>query len=197
MSISLTEQESSLFSFLLETLEENGRSTVIRVAGGWVRDKLLGKESNDIDIALDDMMGKDFAEMINDKINNLRIAQDSNYQPRNRVRVIKANVEKSKNMEVAMIKVQGIMLDITNLRNAEYTIGTPLEDAMMRDVTINSLFFNVNESKVEDFTGKGFSDLMAGRIQTPSDPVWTFKDDAVRLLRAIRFSSRFQFEIDP
>lgn len=79
MSISLTEQEDSLFSFLLETLEENGRSTVIRVAGGWVRDKLLGKESNDIDIALDDMMGKDFAEMINDKINSLRIAQDSSY----------------------------------------------------------------------------------------------------------------------
>jgi tRNA nucleotidyltransferase/poly(A) polymerase len=34
--------------------------TTLRVAGGWVRDKLLGKESNDIDIALDDMMGKDF-----------------------------------------------------------------------------------------------------------------------------------------
>lgn len=96
-----------------------------------------------------------------------------------------------------MIKVHGVMLDITNLRNAEYTIGTPLEDAKMRDLTINSLFFNVNESKVEDFTGKGFPDLMAGRIQTPSDPVWTFKYDAVQLLRAIRFSSRFQFEIDP
>ena len=79
MSISVTEQENSLFSFLLETLEENGCSTVIRVAGGWVRDKLLGKESNDIDIALDDMMGKDFAEMINDKINSLRIAKDSSY----------------------------------------------------------------------------------------------------------------------
>ena len=36
----------------------------MRVAGGWVRDKLLGKESHDIDIALDDMTGKDFTEMI-------------------------------------------------------------------------------------------------------------------------------------
>jgi len=46
-------------------LKINNKSTTLRVAGGWVRDKLLGKESHDIDIALDDMMGKEFAEMIN------------------------------------------------------------------------------------------------------------------------------------
>ena len=45
-------------------MKENEKSTVLRVAGGWVRDKLMGKESDDIDIALDDMYGEEFAEMI-------------------------------------------------------------------------------------------------------------------------------------
>ena len=40
----------------------------MRVAGGWVRDKLIGLESDDIDIALDDMMGQEFAKMINDSL---------------------------------------------------------------------------------------------------------------------------------
>jgi tRNA nucleotidyltransferase (CCA-adding enzyme) len=49
---------------MLKVLETNGKTTTLRVAGGWVRDKLLGKESDDIDIALDDMFGEEFAEMI-------------------------------------------------------------------------------------------------------------------------------------
>ena len=45
-------------------MKENNKKTVLRVAGGWVRDKLIGKESSDIDIALDDMYGEEFAEII-------------------------------------------------------------------------------------------------------------------------------------
>ena len=44
-------------------------NTTLRVAGGWVRDKLLGKDSDDIDIALDDMTGEEFAKLINEKVN--------------------------------------------------------------------------------------------------------------------------------
>ena len=40
-------------------------TTTLRCAGGWVRDKLMGKQSLDIDIALDNMLGKDFAEAVN------------------------------------------------------------------------------------------------------------------------------------
>ena len=41
----------------------------MRVAGGWVRDKLLGKESDDIDIALDDMLGEEFAKLLDERVN--------------------------------------------------------------------------------------------------------------------------------
>jgi tRNA nucleotidyltransferase/poly(A) polymerase len=65
-SIILTSQEEELFNLLLQVLQHFGRKTVLRVAGGWVRDKLLGKESHDIDIALDDQSGIDFANLVNE-----------------------------------------------------------------------------------------------------------------------------------
>lgn len=67
-SISLTEHETKIFDTLTEILEKNQKDTTMRVAGGWVRDKLLGKESDDIDIALDNMMGQEFAKMVNEHL---------------------------------------------------------------------------------------------------------------------------------
>ena len=65
VSIQLTQQEQELFTILLKTLEHEKLGTTLRCAGGWVRDKLLGKDSHDIDIALDNKLGGDFAEHVN------------------------------------------------------------------------------------------------------------------------------------
>ena len=68
--------------------------------------------------------------------------------------MIKANSDKSKHLETATIKVDGVFVDLVNLRSEKYTedsrvpvieIGTPEEDAYRRDLTINSLFYNINE----------------------------------------------------
>ena len=64
-------------------------------------------------------------------------------------------------------------------------------------MTINSLFYNINEEKVEDLTGHGIADLRAGVIRTPLEPLQTFLDDPLRVLRTIRFANRFEFEIVP
>mmetsp|Transcript_15927 Transcript_15927/g.20116 ORF Transcript_15927/g.20116 Transcript_15927/m.20116 type:complete len:108 (-) Transcript_15927:978-1301(-) len=98
------------------------------------------------------------------------------------------------------------MIDLVNLRSETYTeesrvpkidIGTPTEDAYRRDLTINSMFFNINEEKVEDWTEQGISDLQAGLIRTPLEPLQTFLDDPLRVLRTIRFANRFEFDIVP
>ena len=93
-----------------------------------------------------------------------------------------------------------------NLRKEEYAqdsriptidFGTPLEDAERRDLTINALFYNLNDQKVEDFTGKGLADLRNKLIRTPLEPLKTFLDDPLRVLRAFRFAARYLFEVDP
>lgn len=60
-------------------------------------------------------------------------------------------------------------------------------------MTINSLFYNINTSQIEDLTRKGLKDLECGLIRTPLDPQTTFLDDPLRVLRSIRFASRFHF----
>jgi hypothetical protein len=62
--ITLTQEEQALFDTLLAAASFAGSGTVLRAAGGWVRDKLLGKASADIDIALDNMLGRDFADKV-------------------------------------------------------------------------------------------------------------------------------------
>ena len=64
-AIQLTQQEEELFGILLKTLDHQRLNTVLRCAGGWVRDKLLGKDSHDIDIAIDNKLGGEFAEHVN------------------------------------------------------------------------------------------------------------------------------------
>ena len=76
------------------------------------------------------------------------------------------------------------------------TFGTPEQDAFRRDFTINSLFYNINTGTVEDFTGRGIEDMKFGIIRTPLPAKETFIDDPLRVLRAIRFASRFGFSLD-
>ena len=68
---------------------------------------------------------------------------------------------------------------------------------MRRDLTINSMFYNINLGTVEDFSGYGLKDLSERIARTPLDPLTTFTDDPLRVLRTIRFAARFQLSILP
>ncbi|KAJ4460068.1 putative CCA tRNA nucleotidyltransferase [Paratrimastix pyriformis] len=193
-AISLIQQERELFDVLLRTIKEGNLTTTLRVAGGWVRDKILGRENHDIDIAVDNMTGAQFAHLVNANLTQHGV-------PTKDVAVIAANPEQSKHLETARAKFLGIEVDLVNLRAETYAdsriptvrMGTPLEDAQRRDLTINSLFYNINTGQVEDQTGMGLADLRAGLIRTPLPPMQTLLDDPLRALRAIRFAARFGF----
>lgn len=66
-----------------------------------------------------------------------------------------------------------------------------------RDLTINSLFYNIQTDCVEDFTGQGLADIENKLVRTPLEPLVTFLDDPLRVLRAIRFTARFNFKVAP
>mmetsp|Transcript_14371 Transcript_14371/g.23882 ORF Transcript_14371/g.23882 Transcript_14371/m.23882 type:complete len:562 (-) Transcript_14371:72-1757(-) len=67
---------------------------------------------------------------------------------------------------------------------------------MRRDFTINAMFYNLNTKQIEDLTGRGMHDLNEKLIRTPLAPQVTFTDDPLRILRAIRFVSRYNFSLD-
>lgn len=196
--IDLTEKESLIFNRLKEVLHHFNLNTQLRVAGGWVRDKLLGKDCYDIDIAIDNMLGREFCEKINEYLS--KSGEDIQG-----VGVIQSNPDQSKHLETARMRLCDLWIDFVNLRAEDYAensriptmrFGTAEEDAYRRDLTINSLFYNINTGSIEDFTGRGIADLKSGKIVTPLPPKETFLDDPLRVLRAIRFGARFSFVLD-
>ena len=74
--------------------------------------------------------------------------------------------------------------------------GSLDEDAWRRDFTINSLYYNVDDSSIIDFTG-GVSDVEHRLVRMIGDPLTRYKEDPVRMLRAIRFSAKLHFELAP
>ncbi|KZT22100.1 hypothetical protein NEOLEDRAFT_1157898 [Neolentinus lepideus HHB14362 ss-1] len=205
MSVTLVDEEDQICTLLDEytkvMAEKDGVVTSCRVAGGWVRDKLLGAQSNDMDIGLSDMMGYPFALQWVEFLSSQKNIQAG------KVTKVESNPDQSKHLETGKTKVFGIELEFVNLRSEEYTgdsriptkirFGTPLEDALRRDLTVNSLFYNVHTRDVEDQTGKGLQDLKDGIVRTPLPPRETFLDDPLRVIRSIRFASRFGYEMVP
>ncbi|XXG95039.1 1,3-beta-glucanosyltransferase gas1 [Hypoxylon texense] len=212
-TIELTPKETQLKDLLLDAakfIDESGtvqEPVVLRWAGGWVRDKLLGIQSHDIDTAINVMTGEAFALKLcelceqSETIKKHGIAESDI----GNLHKIARNPEKSKHLETTTIKLFGYDVDFVNLRKETYTedsrnpqmeFGTAEEDALRRDATVNALFYNLNTGKVEDFT-TGLADMNAKLIRTPLEPFQTFMDDPLRVLRLIRFASRLEFTIDP
>eukprot|EP00755_Sulcionema_specki_P034838 Sspe_Gene.103726::Locus_79576_Transcript_1_1_Confidence_1.000_Length_1331::g.103726::m.103726 len=198
-----TELETRIFDLLLAVNDRFGLGATLRVAGGWVRDKMLGKSCKDMDIALEGtvdgkpMTGEVFGGYVTQY-------QEEHGMEKRHVGTIKANPDQSKHLETATTHIFGEAIDLVHLRTEDYTHtriptvrpGTVEEDAMRRDLSINAMYYNLHTKLVEDYTG-GLADLAAGIIRTPLPPRTTFEDDPLRLLRCVRFSCTLGFKINP
>ncbi|KAM0686680.1 hypothetical protein COBT_002093 [Conglomerata obtusa] len=322
MDLILTKAEHRLIHTLRKFVQEKKLNVRPRIAGGWVRDKLLHIPSTDIDIVVDTMSGLEFAKKFKKYGKNTF----------SKIGVIKENPEQSKHMETAAVMINGMHVDFLQLRSEVYNIeikgvedrcsfvndnesiaeqdneidhnlsilnenniesrveqdkdisknvsnqneetdsvenineltnsvdlinnkleelnmnenlfmykqeeknndnlkenmnnnknpndlvtlnnesnttinstmsripetkpGCTIEDALRRDITINTLYYNIMELKIEDLTGEAIGDLQNGIIRTPLEPLQTFMDDPLRILRVIRFATRYNFAIE-
>jgi tRNA nucleotidyltransferase/poly(A) polymerase/predicted kinase len=195
----LTQEEIELFSILMNVIKTKTPTTTVRAVGGWVRDKLLGKQPHDIDLMVDNIGGPAFAKIV------------TSYLGMSDPHTIRSNPEQSKNIETARMYIplsSGVKLeiDVAQTRQDVYqgssripstVAATPEEDSFRRDLTVNCIFYNINKDQIEDFTLKGINDLQEHIIRTPLDPYKTFSDDPLRMLRCCRFASRYGWKITP
>ncbi len=197
---------TQVFDILRTVAAEKCFDTPLRVAGGWVRDAIMQRDSNDVDIAIETPPG--FPELLTGAKFATLVAEYIGAHPEysatvGTMSVIKTNPEKSKHIETAQMKVLGIPLEFCHLRQDDYTNsaghrvpevrpGTPLEDALRRDFTCNSLFYNLQTGLVEDYCN-GIADLEQRVLRCPLSPYETFFDDPLRILRGVRFLGQLGF----
>ena len=158
------------------------------LVGGYIRDILLGKISNDIDIMVEGD-GIKFAKNLAKKLN------------------VKTTVDYN-NFGTAMIPHPDVNIEVATARKEDYKSdsrkpiireSTLEEDMSRRDFTINAIAASIMEDnfgQLYDPFG-GIRDLQKKLIITPLDPDETFSDDPLRMLRAVRFSSKLKYNIAP
>ncbi len=153
-------------------------------AGGCVRDQLLGNEPKDYDVATDATPDQVIAAFPNRKTLAIGAAFG----------VIAVVGPRSAGMvEVATFRRDLAYSDGRRPDCVEFC--SPEEDAQRRDFTINGMFYDPLEERVHDYVG-GQADLQRGLIRAIGEPRERFTEDKLRLLRAVRFTARFEFKLD-
>jgi poly(A) polymerase len=150
-------------------------------AGGCVRDLVRGRTPKDFDIATDARP---------EEVQNIF---RRTYAVGAHFGVIVV-LENDWQFEVATFRSDGAYLD--GRHPAAVSFSSPEEDARRRDFTINGMFFDPPNEAVIDFVG-GREDLGAGIVRAIGDPARRFAEDRLRLLRAVRFATVLEFEIEP
>jgi len=156
------------------------------IVGGYVRDTLLGKSCQDIDIMVEGD-GVAFAKLL---ASELKVNVTVDYDKFGTALIPYPNVD----IEVATARKEKYQ---SNSRKPEITSSTVEEDMSRRDFTINAIAASLIPSSFGELYDPfgGIKDLQKGLLITPLDPDETFSDDPLRMLRAVRFSAQLQYEI--
>ena len=186
MNIVYNEEELLVFKKIAAAAKNIKVETYI--IGGYVRDKILGRDTKDIDVVC---VGDGIA-----------LAEETAKQFGKNVQV---NIFKT--YGTAQIKIDETDIEFVGARKESYSFesrnplvekGTLQDDQLRRDLTINAMGISLNEAdfgKLNDpFDGLG--DIDRKLIKTPREPEQTFIDDPLRMMRAIRFAAQLQFTIE-
>ncbi len=177
----------SVFDIISNVADNKEQETY--VIGGYVRDYFLGRDSNDIDIVTAGngiALAKDVA---------LALGKE-------------ASLSVYQNFGTALIKHKQFEIEFVGARKESYRSnsrkpivenGTIEDDQKRRDFSINAMAICLNKSEYGKFTDpfNGVEDIQNKMIRTPLDPFITFSDDPLRMIRAIRFATQFNFIIHP
>lgn len=161
---------------VLEKLQEAGH--IAYLVGGGVRDLLLHKKPKDFDISTS------------------ALPEEVKALFRNCILI-------GRRFRLAHIRFRQNVVEVATFRSGDTTDaeliikdniwGTPEEDVLRRDFTINGLFYDPTDHKIIDYVG-GFEDLQKHLLRTIGDPEVRFRQDPVRMIRMLKFQARFDFK---
>ena len=206
MDIKCTEKELFIFKKIAHAAEELDMPCYI--IGGFVRDKILGRATKDADIVC---VG-DGIKLARETAKRFNPHPHVNYFKNFGTAHIKLKLTKHDSLKVSPVwrDLEGADFDIEfvgarkesyryHSRNPDVVPGTLEDDQDRRDFTINALAISLNKDDygkmIDPFDG--LKDIQKKIIKTPLDPLKTFSDDPLRMMRAVRFASQLGFNIEP
>jgi len=174
------------------------------LVGGSVRDLLLGREPKDFDVVTNAL-----PEQVRELFRNGRLIgrRFKLVHVRYGGEIIEVSTFRTSH-HVSNVDGEGHMVEGRIVRDNVY--GTIDDDVWRRDLTVNALFYNIEDYSVIDYVGGvkiedysvidyvgGVKDIQSGRIRLIGDPSSRYTEDPVRLLRVVRFATKLGFVIDP
>jgi poly(A) polymerase len=156
------------------------------LVGGFVRDRLLGREGPDIDLLA---VGDDGTVILSD------LARRFGWAPPQRFERFGTGQVRGDGFVVEVVRARAESYDAAS-RKPDVRPGTLEEDIWRRDFTVNALCQTL-DGHVLDITGRGLDDLRRGVLRTPLEPEQTFSEDPLRMFRAARFAAQLGFTTAP
>ena len=188
MKVNLTQNKNlKIFKIISQVAYDRGQS--VYVVGGYVRDLLLGRKSpTDIDFVTESS-GIELAQAVAKSIN-----------PETKVSIFKT-------YGTAMFRYENLELEFVGARKESYSAdsrnpqveqGTLEDDQKRRDFTVNAMAISLNKDNFGELIDpfNGMEDMEQKILRTPLEPVQTYSDDTLRMMRAIRFASTLGFSIE-
>lgn len=189
MNIKDLQKKESNFDSLIQKIGRIADKYNYKVfaVGGYVRDKILGIDHEEIDLLVVGD-GIEFAKIVKNELNAPRFTIYRNFG-------------------TAMIEIDEVKIEFVGSRRESYVRnsrkpfvepGTLEDDIKRRDFTINAIAFSINSENYGEIVDlfNGLDDLNKKLIKTPLDPFITFSDDPLRIMRAFRFATRLNFRVD-
>ncbi len=181
MDPTVSERRQALAREIIIELKRRGHQAFL--VGGCVRDKLLGITPKDYDVSTDatpDLLTQYFpgAQTVGAHFGVVLVARDSQVH-----------------VEVAAFRSEGAYADGRRPEQVAFETDPKL-DVTRRDFTINGLMFDPLEDRLYDYVG-GVADLQSRVVRAIGDPLTRFREDHLRMLRAVRFAARLDFDIEP
>lgn len=187
-----TETYDNFCDFLKQTIQGTNWEGHVFAVGGCCRDKIMGHPIKDVDLAVDlPNGGIKFVKWLEKKH---RLTGRPIFFKR--FGTAKFTMRRFPDLEIEAVQTRRAKYDADTEKNPEKAFGSIVDDALRRDLTINSLFYDISRGQILDPTGKAVEDIAEKRLRTPLDALSTFDDDPIRILRTVRFAMRYGHEID-
>ena len=191
---------NAAYDFIKSQIKGTEWDNKVYAAGGYVRDELMGITPKDLDLMVDkEDGGIEFAEWITKKIGVYRENSNPVIYPRFGTAKFNLRGIQFNGYNLSDVDIESVMPRSekykSGSREPDVEFSTLKKDSERRDLTVNSMFKNLTNDEILDLTGMGKDDLKKGLVRSPIDPDIIFDEDPLRMLRVIRTTIKYNWDL--